>query len=307
MDMANLFFLVLPIFLIILLGKIIQLKFVTDLASWNGLNKITYWLLFPCLLFYMTSTIDLNNLSLFGYSASLLIGFVLAVLAAYCFGKMCKADAPSLTSVIQGAGRHNTFIALAVVAQVFGESGTEIGTIATAVLVPFSNIVMIVSLSLMLNKSRDKKVNILFELIRNPIIVSIAFGLAINYLGWSQDPVFYELTGMLGKATLPVVLLCIGAGLQFSGLRNQVIPCVISCLSKMVLFPGVTYFIAVYVGLSESMTIIAVIFAIGPTSPAGFPLAKQMGGDAPLMASIISLQTTLSLLVIPLSIVLMQA
>lgn len=305
--MANLFFLVLPIFLIILLGKITQLKFVRDAAVWNGINSIVYWVLFPCFLFYKTSTIDLKIVNLPDFSAALLGGFAVAVAAGYLFGKLCHIKVPALTSVIQGAGRHNTFIALAVVAQLLGESGTTIGTIATAVLVPFSNIVMVVSMSVLLNGGSEKKVNIALEIMKNPIIVSIALGLAINYMGWDQDPVLYELTGILGRATLPVVLLCIGAGLQFSGLRNQVKPCFIACAAKMALFPAVTYLIAVNLDLSLNLTLIAVIFAIAPTSTAGFPLAKYMGGDAPLMASIISLQTALSVVAIPIAVVLIQS
>lgn len=59
----------------------------------------------------------------------------------------------------------------------------------------------------------------------------------------------------------------------------------------MVVFPIVTWLVCRYAGVSAEMTTIAVIFATCPTSPAGFPLAKQMGGDAPLMATIISVQT----------------
>ena len=44
----------------------------------------------------------------------------------------------------------------------------------------------------------------------------------------------------------------------------------------------------------------AMIFAIAPTGAASYPLAKQMGGDAPLMATLISLQTLISVVTMPL-------
>ncbi|MDG3087903.1 AEC family transporter [Vibrio hannami] len=304
--MIDLFFVVVPIFLVIVLGKIIQLNFVQDLQSWTSLNKINYWMLFPSLLFYSISTIDFSSVSLPEFSASILFGFFVAVLFSLFLGKVLKQPASILTSVMQGAGRHNTFIALAVVAQLYGADGTAIGIIATAILVPISNIVMVVSMSVLLNENGRTYKRAFLELVKNPIIVAIALGLLINFAGWSRDPVFYELTGVLGRAALPIVLLCIGAGLQFRGLRNQAVPCIISCVSKMVVFPGMTYLAALYLGLSENLTMIAVIFSIAPTSPASYSLAKQMGGDAPLIASIISLQTVLSVFAIPLSVALMQ-
>ena len=54
------------------------------------------------------------------------------------------------------------------------------------------------------------------------------------------------------------------------------------------------------------MIIVGVIFASAPTSSAGYALAKQMGGDAPLMATIISLQTLISVLAIPAAIMIVS-
>ena len=75
----------------------------------------------------------------------------------------------------------------------------------------------------------------------------------------------------------------------------------------MLVFPVVTLLGSVSFGLSPEMTVIAVIFAACPTSTAAFPLAKQMGGDAPLMATIISIQTALAVIAIPIAILLAQA
>ena len=77
--MVELFFIVVPIFLVIVLGKIIQLYFVRDPESWASLNKINYWLLFPCLLFYTTSTFDFASVSFTKFSISLLCGFVMVL------------------------------------------------------------------------------------------------------------------------------------------------------------------------------------------------------------------------------------
>jgi malonate transporter and related proteins len=74
---------------------------------------------------------------------------------------------------------------------------------------------------------------------------------------------------------------------------------------KMGVFPASVYVITTYFMLSPTMVLIAVIFAAAPTSSAGYALAKQMGGDAPLMATLISVQTLLAVLIIPIVILLL--
>ena len=49
--------------------------------------------------------------------------------------------------------------------------------------------------------------------------------------------------------------------------------------------------------------IVAVCSAV-PTSPSAYVLARQMGGDAPLLAQIITLQTILAAITMPIAIAL---
>lgn len=297
--MMNLAVLVAPIFLIILLGNVLRYLLIRDADIWHQINKLSYWVLFPCLVFNKTSVIDFGEIPLFAFSCALLLGFSVAVVFSYVGGKLYGLKAPALSSVIQGGGRHNTFIALAVVSQLYGEQGEIIGAIAIAILVTFSNIMTNIILTIMLRSKDNKKNTILSELRRNPFIVAIMLGLIFNYLGLSNLPILHDFSANVGIAALPVALLCIGAGLYFNNARVQLVPCMIACTAKMIIFPLTVFYVAYVMNVSELMTAIAVIFAIAPTSSASYPLAKQMGGDAPLMATIISFQTLIAVLAIP--------
>ena len=48
------------------------------------------------------------------------------------------------------------------------------------------------------------------------------------------------------------------------------------------------------------------IFAVMPMPPSSFTIAREMGGDAPLAASMITLQPLLSLITVPVSLVIAQ-
>ncbi|MBT6032212.1 MAG: AEC family transporter [Kordiimonadaceae bacterium] len=304
--MVEISYIVAPIFLIILLGKLLKVSLIKDDGIWNQINKLTYWVLFPCLLFNKTSVIDFEGFSVGGFSASLMTGYLVAVLVGYILSKMYGMSAASLSSVIQGSGRHNSFVALAVVSQLLGEQGELIGTIAIAIMVIFSNVLTIVFMTSILADEAKRKPNIFTEILKNPFIVSIAIGLSFNFIGWGNLPVLHDFTDNIGRAGLPLALICVGAGLKFVGVRNFLVPTFIASLSKMVILPFIVFLSCVYFDLAPIMTMCAVIFATVPTSSTAYALAKYMGGDAPLMAAIISLQTLLAVITIPLVIILLS-
>ena len=71
-------------------------------------------------------------------------------------------------------------------------------------------------------------------------------------------------------------------------------------LLPLLLFPMLFIVLARLFGLSTEASSVLLLFALLPTSPAAYILARQLGGDAPLMASIITLQTLLAMLTMPL-------
>ncbi len=297
--MQNLIYLVAPIFLVILLGGVLKGILISDEKIWYQINRLTYWILFPALLFNKTSVIDLDSFSVGLFSASMILGYLVAVSVAYVASKMYGMSAASLSSVIQGGGRHNSFIALAVISQFFGEQGEIVGALAVAVMVSFSNILTVIFMTSILSDTGKGKPSIISEILRNPFILAIAAGLTFNYFDWGHLPIFHDFTTYLGKAALPLALICVGAGLQFGNMRKFVAPCLIASMSKMIILPATVFAAAKYFELPPIMSVSAVIFVSVPTSSTAYALAKYMGGDAPLMAAIISLQTLLSVVTIP--------
>ena len=300
--MLDLAILIAPIFLVILTGRVLRVGLIQDDQIWYKVNSLSYWVLFPSLLFNKTSVIDLSAFSYELFSYTLFGGFIAAFVFSYIFGKLVKMKTASLTSVLQGSGRHNSFVALAIASQYLGEVGEMIGTIAVAVLVTFSNLATVIMMTKMLKNDEDSQLLLIKEILRNPFIVAILLGLTFNYLELGGLPVLHELTGLLGSAALTLALICVGAGLRFGELGGHSFDAFLSTFSKLVIFPISVYWLSVYFNLPKEMQVVAIISATAPTSSTAYALAKQLGGDAPLMATIISLQTLLSVIAIPLAI-----
>jgi predicted permease len=75
-------------------------------------------------------------------------------------------------------------------------------------------------------------------------------------------------------------------------------------LFKLVLMPLLAIALALWFGLSGTNLVIVAVCSAVPTSPSAYVMARQMGGDAPLLAQIITLQTILAAITMPIAIAL---
>ena len=290
-----------PIFLLIVLGHLLKRGGIPNVEFWNLNDKLVYWVLMPALLFDRTSTAELSPSLVGSFAVIVLSGFVAAGLFGFVVGKMSGFSNATLSSVIQGTCRHNTFLALAVADRLFGESGLTLAALVTAMLIPATNLALVPVMVLLHRKPGDGGWvgPLLKELGRNPLLVSVAIGVAVNLSGLGPIPVLNDMAGILGAAALPIVLMCIGANIRFDTMRAAVLPVTTSFAGKMLLFPIVVVVLAQAFELSALETQIVLLYAAVPTATSAYTLARQFGGDAPLMATIISLQTLASFLTLP--------
>ena len=77
-------------------------------------------------------------------------------------------------------------------------------------------------------------------------------------------------------------------------------------IGKFLINPIAVIFAALILNTDALLIQVALIFAALPTGVASYSLAREMQGDAALMASIITMQTLLSFIVLPLTLLLGQ-
>ena len=136
MIIAEILISIAPIFLLIVLGYGLRRGGIPSVEFWNLNNKLVYWVLFPALLFSKTSVIALSGDIILSYAIVIYGGFGSAVLFALLAGKLFRFDGPVASSVLQGAARHNSFIALAVAERLFDSAGLSLAAVITALLIP---------------------------------------------------------------------------------------------------------------------------------------------------------------------------
>ncbi len=298
--MTTIFPIVSSILLVMLLGYGLSKKLLTDSLFWQGISKLSYWVLFPVLIVHTLAhaTIDTGLLlPLFTiFTVALILILIYCVLVARLLGQ----DGASTAALTQGGIRHNGFIGLAVLVDIFGLPGQEMGALMIAVLMPSTNVLSVLSVSLLVRKNQPQEqflsTLIIKELLRNPMLVAVAIGLLLNVLSISIPTILDQSMDLVSRAALPILLLGVGASLKMSSLRGRW-PTLASALSaKLLVFPALLLGGAWWFNLSPLVTVCLVVFGALPTAVSAYPFIQQMGGNAKLMADIITLQTLASLI-----------
>jgi predicted permease len=289
-----------PVFAIIALGTGLRVVKLLDDAGWRAVERLTYFVLFPCFLFGAIAFADFSTAPVGLLAAALAVSMLAMTAFVYLFRPLLGLDGPAFTSLFQGAVRWNSYVALGAIASVLGQPGLALVAVAVAVMVPLANILCVIVL---IRHASDRAINprtIATQLLQNPLILSCLAGIAAQMLGLSFPKVAMTGMDLVGKAALPLGLLAVGASLDFGDLRARPMPVIAASILKLAVMPLFLAAIAVALGMSGPAATAALICAAVPGAPSSFILARQLGGDAPLMAGITTVQTVAALLTMPL-------
>ena len=131
--------LVLPDFLVILLGVFLRARFFTESTFWLRTEKLVFYVLLPAMLFLSVagSTVALGDAAIF-LSAGVL-SMSLAAALAWGIRYLVRADDVTHASVFQCGFRFNSYIGFALAARIGGDEALALLALLIAVWVPISN------------------------------------------------------------------------------------------------------------------------------------------------------------------------
>jgi predicted permease len=285
-----------PIFSLILLGYYFKRTKFPSTDFWPMADKFTYYVLMPSLLVYKLSSANINLEYTLDLVATALLAIVVVFFSLMFLNFFIKFESRAFTSIMQGGIRFNSYVLLAFVDSVYGDKGLVLAAIVMAFVIPFINVLCISTFAIYTNKGGFSLKAFFKTIIKNPLILACALGGLINGLDIYMPLVVIKSLGILSNSALPIGLLSVGVGLEFKYLKSAKKELLVSTFAKLLYFPIVIYSIGLIFGLSGMMLSIAVIFGAMPTAVSGYILARELGGDTTLMASIITLQTLFCML-----------
>lgn len=295
-----------PVIALIALGHQMRSRRWVDDAFWLPAERATFFLFFPALLITALARARLGGLPLGGImvaeaGAVLIMAAGTGLAAAWLRRAPWRLDGPAFTSLFQCVMRPNTYVGLAVAAGLWGGEGVALVAICTAAVVPLVNLLGILALLRWAGKEgatfrwRDA----ILPVLRNPLILSCLVGIGLNLSGLGLPPVIGPFLDILAGASLPLGLLAVGAGIRLGALRQAGASVLLSMAAKMGALPLLVLALASLFGLDGATLAGAVLYAALPAAPVSYLVARQMGGDAPLVATMLSAQTVAAAMIMP--------
>lgn len=288
-----------PVFLLLAVGWALRrVAFVGD-AFWQPAERLTYFLLFPALIGAKLAQAELAGAPWLGMAVAIAASIGLLSAALLALRPMLGIEGPRFTSLLQGSIRMNTYVGLSIAGGLGDVNAAAYAAVAIAVIVPLVNLVCVVALARYGASPAASKQAILRAIAGNPLIVASLVGALLNVSGFGLPPVLGPTAEALGRAALPMGLLAVGASLDLPALRRAGVTEALISAGKLLVLPAITAVLLRTLGVTGSAATVAVLFTALPTAPSSYLLARQLGGDAASMTSLITVQTVAAAVTLP--------
>jgi predicted permease len=285
--------LILPNFVLILVGLALARRFDFGRDFWDGLEKLVYYVLFPALLFRSLAIVRID----FG-ATGWLVGAALAFTTAgfalsLAAGPIFRLDRKLLATGSQCGYRFNTYIGLAVAGSLFGTQGVASAALLLGTMIPLANVFAVGMLAA--HGTRG----FMAELATHPLVVSSLAGFAWNVAGLPLPGFADQTLNLLGGTALPAGLLTVGAAMRVERGQGPVAVHVWWLAVKLVAVPAIAWGLAGGLGLSGLDAKVLVLCAALPTATNAYILAVRMAGDGRAVATQVTVGTVVSMATIP--------
>ena len=291
-----------PLFAMIGLGFVLARRGFPSDAFWPAAERFNYALLFPALLVVSLADAPLRDPALLQLGAAAVTIILIASAALWLFRRVVPMPAARFGPMLQGTVRFNTYLGLALIALLAGQNGLERAAVYLAIAVPLVNVLSILALT-----DRAAPLTILRAILLNPLIIACVVGFALALTGIGLPYGTDGFLGLIGQASLPLGLLSVGAALKLSALRAEFGALAGIGVVRLLAMPALAALIGILFGLGGTEALVLVVFSAIPTAPTAYVLTRQLGGDGALMAGIVTSQTIVAAISIPLVILVFGA
>jgi predicted permease len=285
------------VFLVIVIGGVLQATGFASPGFFKEANRLTYYLGLPALVFSQLA----GSFHQLGGARILLLSMVgataVAILLGYLVGWIERVPGPSMGTFVQAAFRGNlAFVGLPVI---YSLPDTPIGqgmstrTAAVLVVAPMMVLYNVAGITVLLLSQHALGWRMVRPLARqlatNPPLIATAVGLLFMANGWKLPAALDKTFLALGEMALPLGLLGVGASVVTVKLASnwrQALGCV---LVKTAASPLLGWAACTMAGAGPAERRIVMILMATPTAIVSYSMAMEMRGDETLAAGSIVL------------------
>ncbi len=298
---------VMPIILLILLGYCLHRSgFLTKDFLKTG-NSFVFKVCLPAMLF--VNVYDIEGLSAIRWD---IVGYCVVIVAIiFLLGlatTLATTRVPERRGVILQCTFRSNFaiIGLSLASALGGADAMAVAAIISAITIPVFNILAVIALSVFVGGKANVK-NILLNIVKNPLILSVCAGLAALAIRAGQEaafsrvvfslegniPFLYKALSNLKSIASPLALVVLGGQFEFSAVKGLFREIAVGTVWRIVLAPVIGVGGAVLLtrlgvlnfGINEYPALIALFGS--PVAVSSAIMAASMGNDEQLATQLV--------------------
>ena len=285
---------VVPVFLVMILGYVLKKREVISSGFLSSGNKIVYYIGLPALLFRGVYTAEIGEIMDIRFIAFALLSTAASFFIIWGIAALFMKDKTVLASFAQGAFRGSfALLGIPLIINMAGDAGMARAAMVVVFVVPFFNVFSILSLAPCTGEKLGPW-KIIWTVLKNPSNVMIAIGIILAVFDIPLPIMINGAINTTANLATPLALLCLGGGMVFRGFDAKFKYAMIASILKVVVIPLAFTIVAVLMGFRDYELAVIVIMGGIPSAVVGYAMAVQMGGDAYVAGTIVVISTFMS-------------
>ena len=292
--LAILWKIILPVFLIIVLGYLLERRLSLDMRS---ISRVIFYALGPCLVFSSTATsavsgADIWKIVSFALLTTLAMGLLSwAVARTFRFSRAMES-AFLLTTLFVNSGNYGLPVNLFA----FGQAGLERAAIFFTVSALLTNSVGVYLAS----RGQASGLDALRDVFKVPIVYGALAGFIVNLAAITVPEPVAKAVDLIGGASVPLMLLLVGMQLAKTSLAGELKAIGLATFVRLVVAPAVALVLAAWLDLTGVTRQACVTEASMPTAVTTIILATEFEAGPHFVAGVVFVSTLASVITLTL-------
>ena len=287
---------VLPSFILILIGRLIVLKNWVTTQEMDKVSRLTFYLIatkiFTDVAGKDPETFSNYPMVIYCCVVTIVTFFLIWFIAAHALKKK-----ESVGSFVQNCFRGSfSIFGMSMVDSFAGSEGVAKCALLLAMIITVVNILVSLVLTPLDADSSIAKhlLKMGKSIVTNPLLIASVLGLAVSYARIQIPYLISATLNHLGAMSVPLALMSIGSGMTMKRVKSNIKYATIAAFIKTFILPLSAALLAISLGFRDfELTVIVIIFAAANPA-ANYVMSLATGNDSDLAASGIVLSTIFS-------------
>lgn len=288
---------VVPMAIMMGIGMLLRITKVTDRPTMKKVDKVSFSLFLPMLMFNNTYDTDFSKISADFILYAVAGSFLLFLFALFVIPRFEK-NPPSAAALGNVMVRANYMMySTAIATNLYGDADLGVIMLLGAITIPVTNAMSAIILEVA-RAGKASPAKLLKAIVTNPLVIAAAIGLTINFSGIKlPDMITGVIDDIAGLAT-PLSFLSLGVSLDFGTVAGNKKRLAVGLLVRMIIFPLIFMGGAIALGFTGMALCGLLVLFAGPPAVSSYPMAVAMGADPELAGQMVIFPTLLSLITI---------